>query len=104
MTWIFFRAKTFGDAFYIIHQVTACIPDFSTIAGAFNNIAPSRFIISVGAIIILAVVDFFCRGTDFKTTVGKLPTPARIVSYGLLLAVIVLFGAYDNKTFIYFQF
>lgn len=104
MTWIFFRAKTFGDAFYIIHQVTSYIPDFSTLSGAFNNIAPARMIISIGAIIILSVVDFFCRGSDFKTEVGKLPAPARIISYGLLLAVIVLFGAYDNKTFIYFQF
>jgi alginate O-acetyltransferase complex protein AlgI len=104
MTWIFFRAKTFGDAFYIIHQVTAYAPDFSTISGAFNNIAPARLIISFGAIILLLAVDFFCRGSDFKTAVGKLPAPARIVSYGLLLAIIVLFGAYDNKAFIYFQF
>ncbi len=104
MTWVFFRAGSFSDAFYVISQVTSYIPDFSLVSGAFSSIPSSRLIISIGAIIILFVVDFFCRGSDFKTAVGKLPAPARIISYGLLLAVIVLFGAYDNKSFIYFQF
>ena len=53
MTWIFFRAKTFGDAFYIIRQLTTFIPDFSIVPGSFNNIPSSRLIISVGAIVIL---------------------------------------------------
>lgn len=104
MTWIFFRAESFADAFYVLNRVTTYIPDFSRIPGAFNAIPSSRLIISIGAIVLLFVVDFFCRGSDFKTAVGKMPMPARITSYGLLLAVIVLFGAYDNKSFIYFQF
>ncbi len=104
MTWIFFRAGSFGDAFYIIRQVTTIIPDFTLIPGAFPSIPSSRLIISFGAIILLFAVEFFVRGSDFKTAVGKLPAPARIISYGLLLSVIVLFGAYDNKSFIYFQF
>jgi alginate O-acetyltransferase complex protein AlgI len=104
LTWIFFRADSFGDAFYIIKQVTTYIPDFSLVPGSFESIAPARMIISLGSIAILMIVEFFCRGSDFRYSVGKLPAPARILSYGLLTAAIVLFGAYDNKSFIYFQF
>jgi hypothetical protein len=28
----------------------------------------------------------------------------RIASYAIMLFIIVIFGAYDNKSFIYFQF
>lgn len=104
MTWIFFRAASFGDAFYVIKQVTTYIPDFTRVPEALAAIPSSRFIISIGAVVILMSVEYFCRGSDFRTAVGKLPAPARIISYGMLLAVIVLFGAYDNKSFIYFQF
>ncbi len=104
MTWIFFRANSFSDAFFVLKTLHTYIPNFSHILESFSSIASSRFIISIGSILLLMIVEFFCRGKDFKTAVGKLPMPARILSYGVLLAIIIIFGAYDNKSFIYFQF
>ncbi|MHC1694205.1 MAG: MBOAT family protein [Eubacteriales bacterium] len=104
-SWIFFRANSFADAFYVIKGIVSPAADyFAPLASSFTNIPLSRFYMSLIALGILFIGDFLSRRSDFRTMVGRAPMPVRIVSYSLLLAVIVLFGAFDNKSFIYFQF
>jgi hypothetical protein len=74
------------------------------ILDSFPNIAPLRLYISFGAIFLLFLVDLSSIKSDFRTIMGRVPMPLRLLSYSALVVIIVLFGAYDNKSFIYFQF
>jgi hypothetical protein len=105
--WILFRAETFGDAFYIIKQIYSGFPDFVPInkaAELFAGIPRQNMYVSIFSIALLLAVDFLCRKSDFRTAVGKIPFFVRIPLYAAFICLILVFGAYESKSFIYFQF
>ena len=97
-TWIFFRANTFSDAFYVITNM------FGSTSYDFSIISEFRAWIAIFAPIILLGIEGLTKSQKVTSWYIKSPTLVRLSSYGLLLAVIIIFGAYDNKSFIYFQF
>ena len=107
ITWILFRAETFGDAFYIIKRLFSGIPDFLPLdktAALFDGIPRMNLYASVFGLALLLTVDFLCRKSDFKTAAGKIPVFARVPLYAAFICLILIFGAYESKSFIYFQF
>ena len=107
VTWVLFRADTFGDAFYIIKKLFSGIPEFvpfDKAAALFGGIPRQNLYVSVFGIILLLAGDILCRKSDFRTAVGKIPVYARIPLYASLVCLILVFGAYESKSFIYFQF
>jgi Predicted membrane protein involved in D-alanine export len=96
-SWIFFRSKTFSDAFYVIGNM------FGETLGSLYLITPFR-------LYICAVVPFLLLGTELCMKLPKVKLLfvrsqyLRIASYIACLVIIILFGAYDNHAFIYFQF
>jgi len=107
ITWVLFRADTFGDAFYIIKRLFSGIPRFVSVnkaAESFESIPRQNLYVAIFAIFLLLAVDFMCRKSDFRTTIEKVPVFARIPIYALLISLILVFGAYESKSFIYFQF
>ncbi len=60
---------------------------------------------AVCAVLLLFIAEFLMNyGKTVVELYFRMPHLVRIVTYALLVAGIVLFGAYDNKAFIYFQF
>ena len=107
VTWILFRSDTFGDAFYMIKQLFSGLPEPAPIdrtAALFAGIPRQNLYVAAFGIALLTTVDFLCRKSDFRTEVGKLHVCARIPIYAALVCLIIVFGAYENKSFIYFQF
>jgi len=107
ITWILFRSDTFGDAFYILGRVFSGLPEFVSLNGAaamFPGIPRQNLYVAVFGIVGLLVADFLCRKSDFRTVAEKIPIYARIPLYALLVCLILVFGAYETKSFIYFQF
>ncbi|MCL2099671.1 MAG: MBOAT family protein [Oscillospiraceae bacterium] len=107
ISWVLFRADTFGDAFYILKTMFSEAPQLLSIgeaAGLFPEIPPQNLYISVFGIITLLTVDFLCRKSDFGTALEKIPVYARVPLYATLLCFILVFGAYEAQSFIYFQF
>ncbi|MCL2773697.1 MAG: MBOAT family protein [Oscillospiraceae bacterium] len=105
--WILFRSDTFGDAFYIVKQVFSGLPKFASIdktAALFTNIPRQNLYTAIIGIILLLIVDILCRKSDFRTAIEKVPVFARIPIYSLFICLIIVFGAYQSKSFIYFQF
>lgn len=98
-SWIFFRANTISDAFYVVGKMFApTVMDFSTIPEL-------RTYVAIGAVILLFAVEFMQNyGKKVIDWYFRLPHPVRVASYAFLTAIIIIFGAYDNKAFIYFQF
>ncbi|MCL2814284.1 MAG: MBOAT family protein [Oscillospiraceae bacterium] len=107
ITWILFRADSFGDALYILKNVFSGLPKFESInktAELFSGIPRQNLYVSIFCIILLLAMDFICRKSDFRTVIGKVPVFVRLPVYALLVCLILVFGAYENKSFIYFQF
>lgn len=103
ITWVFFRAKSVSDAFYIISHL---FKDF-TVKGVFSKLAVAKFDLQIIAfsLIILILVEWLQRGTSLRNWLTVKPLYVRWSVYVFLGVVILLLGAYEqNQQFIYFQF
>ncbi|CAN5549561.1 MBOAT family protein [soil metagenome] len=108
--WIFFRAKTVDQAFYIIRHIFL---DFGT---SFSNVLHGNPVLSaisittgeiglsVGLIVFMELIHYVQRRNNIPELFLKQPAYLRWSAYyGALLAIILL-GVYKNQQFIYFQF
>ncbi len=104
--WVFFRADTVNSAFYIIDKIFTGFPDM--LSGilrheeVFQPIGP----VKAGMIAILALELFHVLQT--KTNVTNLflkqPVYVRWAIYYVYIFVIIYWGVFDDRQFIYFQF
>jgi D-alanyl-lipoteichoic acid acyltransferase DltB (MBOAT superfamily) len=112
--WIFFRANTVTDAFYIISNiytnvgyVLANITAIGTgqgIISASLGMGKYDIYISILAIFLLLLVEIFQRTHSFRDWVNSKPIVLRWSFYYLVMFSILLFGVFQQKQFIYFQF
>ncbi len=102
LAWIFFRADTWNDAKYIVSHL---LPFGHSWIGV-PNISTSSFLLNL-ALILFLFIDEIIR---FR---GKIAFAERIIPHAryrryfqnaALVLIIVLFGVFEQQTFIYFQF
>ena len=95
---VFFRALSIQDAFEILQKIFH-------LSGNLYLEDPAQLIYSFSAIFILMAVEFrqefFPKGFSLFENKFSL---VRQISYGLLIAIILLIGVFDGGQFIYFQF
>ena len=108
LSWVFFRADTFSDAFTMLGHI------FLADKGDFSAVPEIRLWAAGICLFILIAFELIMTYTplmkhlsaissgEIKSTVGM--TAVRILVYAAFAAVIILLGAYDNRSFIYFQF
>jgi len=107
--WIFFRANTTKDAWYIVRQMPLFFRQVSDKLLHHKRLPVNLslksygFILSVLAIVTLEAVHLAQRHNNFET-LKRSPLLVRWVIYYLLIFVIVYFGVFENRKFIYFQF
>jgi alginate O-acetyltransferase complex protein AlgI len=99
--WVFFRAKTMNDAWYIL---THFMTDWD-----FGQIATEQFLLRQlpVAIVAIAALEVFesLRGRfKLSDVVLRLPLAPRWALYATAIYVVVLFGVFRQTQFIYFQF
>ncbi|HEV2705048.1 MAG TPA: MBOAT family O-acyltransferase [Pyrinomonadaceae bacterium] len=111
--WIFFRANSLADAFYI---VTHLFDGFSTLPTDVRSLAFLKmnvlmrrdkwdFIIAVWAVALLLVVHFAQRRRGGRETLARQPAAVRWGLYYATVIAILFFGAFnESQQFIYFQF
>lgn len=101
--WIFFRANSISDAFYIItHLHTGLTPGISLLTQLGIPLPILvKIIIAVG---IMEAGQFVQRKTNINTWFSQKPVWIRWSCYYILLTIIIYWGRYDIKEFIYFQF
>jgi alginate O-acetyltransferase complex protein AlgI len=118
--WIFFRANSIEDAFYVCSHLHVGTFDFITdIVGKLVsqfNIGPLKtMIVSYGfslynffflsaAVVAMMVLERNQDKQDFWVTIKAKPVFVRFVYYYLLVMAILLFAKTDGGSFIYFQF
>jgi D-alanyl-lipoteichoic acid acyltransferase DltB (MBOAT superfamily) len=107
IAWIFFRANSISDAFYIITHLHTKILDFPSLNSLLHQkaISQSSWYIVIIAIALLETVQLFHRiQGDLNAWFSKKPLWFRWGCYYILLVSIVYLGKFKIKEFIYFQF
>lgn len=95
--WIFFRANTMTQALGIIKSILIYKPGF------FIG-QPDYFFYSMLALLSLLVYECSLEFKWRKVSFAEMNVSFRMISYGVLIFTIILFGVFDGSQFIYFQF
>jgi D-alanyl-lipoteichoic acid acyltransferase DltB (MBOAT superfamily) len=96
--WIFFRANSSGDAWYIISRIAA-FEDFR-VSSIRNQIMVGKVAIVIAILLVIEAVD---RRYDLSAVLVRWPAFC-VGVFASLLWLIAFFGTFGSKSFIYFQF
>ncbi len=101
--WIFFRANSFSDAIYIfIHMFSGWGLGFS---GIFLGSMGMRNLIPASILIVFVWFVHMLQGhKGMRQFLSDKPTLVRWSVYLVIIFAIILFGVFEAKEFIYFQF
>ena len=99
--WIIFRAHSMGDAVYVATHL------FS--GWDFGDIKTPQFLlrqmpVALASILALEVGQLLAQRKTPFSLLGKMPVPAKWAAYAAFVLLVVMFGVYQNRQFIYFQF
>ncbi len=102
---MFFRSNSFSDALDINKLIlSSFLHPLQTLAGAHTPILLRDFILSLAAIVVLQLVETAQGERSIKELFGDKPLAFRYAIYYALILAIFLFGEFNNRQFIYFQF
>ena len=103
--WIFFRASSLSDAFYITSHLWPGSSQQGLGASIRQLGNPIDFGVAVGAIIFLMIVEAVQSRGSIRLLVAQQPLVVRWVAYYVLVMLIIVFAQITNPIeFIYFQF
>ena len=108
--WIFFRANSISNAFYIIKHTIIGLPQ--DVSNLFHHIplnlklgSSNREILTgVTAVLFMEMVHIMQNKYVIRDWIRSKPTYLRWSIYYVLVLSIVFFGINENRQFIYFQF
>ena len=104
--WVFFRADSFGDAFYVLKNCTSGILNIKEFYHNTIGLNHLRYYMIFAMITSVGVYDYFSLKMDVPEWFAKKPIFFRVVIQYLLIALILWVGIDNlgNNTFVYFQF
>lgn len=106
LAWVFFRAESLGDAFYVIKNAFGSITHIDGYLHTNIGLSKEKLLFSFVTILIVAVYDYFSLKTDMiQTAANKSRALVLVVEYAILAIIVaaVFWGAGSNQ-FVYFQF
>lgn len=102
VAWVFFRAKSTGDAFYIISTVnqkwSLRMPDLFAM-----GLTRFQFTTALVMVVILITVEYLMSKPQVAAPIWCRPA-FRLTAYASCFYAIVCFGVFEGLDFIYFQF
>ncbi|MHA6250220.1 MBOAT family O-acyltransferase [Pontibacter sp. CAU 1760] len=109
-SWMFFRANTITDAFFIVRQSFNALANPGQLFSldlahdVFMNQGVKVFLVSVLAVAIMELVHLIQRNGSVTALLTQRPVWLRWGIYYAAIVVVLLFGQFGNQEFIYFQF
>lgn len=107
--WIFFRSSNIANAFDVVRSLFTgwTVINFSHLYTSFSEAAiglrKQELLIAVAAIVVLEAIQYI--GTkNIKQKFSEWRSGFRLIFYYAAIAVIIFFGYFGEKVFIYFQF
>ncbi len=105
--WIFFRAPTLADAGAVLKRIIGrhfwTSPNIATGPVGFTAYTSAGLNITLLAVALLFGVEWVTSRPD-RQLVARAPVWARWAAYYACIVLILWFGAFGGRTFIYFQF
>jgi len=101
LAWVFFRANTASDAFLILSKIFKANifhPAFSTF------IDPYSLFLCLIFIFLLEIAQLYHKKYNLAKVLSEKPIIYRFAVYTIFLVIILNFGIFSSKGFIYFQF
>jgi D-alanyl-lipoteichoic acid acyltransferase DltB (MBOAT superfamily) len=95
--WIFFRANSVTDAFYIVTHLFAG-------RGSLAGIGLTATFPAVAGIVAVGVIEILQQKISIKDILPRQPFVVRWAGYYLIILMICLYGRFGKEQFIYFQF
>jgi alginate O-acetyltransferase complex protein AlgI len=103
--WIFFRANSLPDAFYIISHLWTSQNQLGIVESLNRLGNPIDIGVAVASVICLLIVEAFQSQRAIRPMLAKQPLVIRWVVYYILIMAIIVFAQITNPIeFIYFQF
>ncbi|OKL38401.1 MBOAT family O-acyltransferase [Pontibacter flavimaris] len=109
-SWIFFRANSITDAFYIVGQSFSVLTNPAQVFAldwshdVFMDQGFKVFAVSVVAITVMETVHLIQRNGSVSQLIMQRPAWVRWGIYYTAIIAVLLFGQFGNQEFIYFQF
>lgn len=91
---IIFRSASLSDAWLY----------YESLFGFTGNDTTNNLLFSVGIAAIFLLAEWFQRASSHPLALEKWPLAARWLTYMAILALILTYGEFDERSFIYFQF
>lgn len=105
LTWIFFRAETLSDTFYVLTNMFSGITEPSSYFTCSLGFSAMDYMKIVIGIILLIIYDFFSKKIDVIKCLHDCKTIYRWSVYVAIIIMIILFAPVSSETaFLYFQF
>ncbi len=102
LAWIFFRARSLGDAWHVVTHVFPLHLDELTLITPTVNL---KTVITLAPIVVVLLVEYAWRGSPRGARLFTWPVWVRWpMYYALALAIIVLRPTTPSQSFLYFQF
>ena len=116
-SWIFFRAETVSDAFYIIRNFFTGVftwlyyffthlttPSSGKLEALVLGNMPSELALALFVVFLLMFIEWLQTTKNILVLINNKKWPQRWTIYYALVISIIIFGVYSNAKFIYFQF
>jgi len=100
-SWIFFRANSVNEAFYIISHLFSGL-EFKISYGLTFGI--TDFVIAIGSILLLEFIHLLQRHWRIRHSLSGKPIWFRWAIYYAIVFGILILGKFGSQEFIYFQF
>ena len=100
--WIFFRANNFSDAYYIVTHLFSNLT--GSLGGADLGLSYIELAIAVVSIAFMEIVHLIQEHKGMRSFLSARPVWLRWLIYIIVILFILLFGVFETKQFIYFQF
>jgi len=101
VAWIFFRARNIHQALYILKRI---VTDLGPVHGFLVGMSRTSFAALMVSVIIMEIVQGLQRRGDIFSQMDAKPVWFRWAIYYAAVSAIFLFGRFEYRQFIYFQF
>jgi alginate O-acetyltransferase complex protein AlgI len=112
--WVFFRAPSLGDAWYVLTHLGAGLGGQLAALAArepaalrdvlFLGFASSKLVLATAAVSALLAVERLQAGGPIRARLSMAAAPLRWAAYACAVLTIMTLGVFQSARFIYFQF
>jgi len=102
LTWVFFRANSVSDALRILHRVATAIFDLPSLVARYPF--SSAQLAGGAMILILLIVEAMTGNKPPAERIARLGLPVRWAGWYAMVALLLLFGRWQETEFIYAGF